>query len=422
MFGDRHVIVVDPGFGDAGKGATVDWLCSPQAGLDVSAVVRFNGGAQAAHTVVSGPRRHTFRQFGSGTLSGVPTLLSRYALVDPIALAAEARALAMLGVCDPLRLLFVDERALLTTPIHGAANRCREDARGDARHGSCGMGIGETVSYALDHDAPRIRDCGNPDILRRKLSALEQHYAPLLAKGRHGHDPVDELVTAYTEFAQAVAVVPDDQLAVFAAAGRVVFEGAQGVLLDEWRGLHPYTTWSTVEPRRARAMLARLGESGAVLGVVRAYQTRHGAGPFPTEDAALAIPEPDNATGRYQGAFRVGHLDPILLRYAVDACGGVDALVVNHLDVVAERGDIRTAAGYFTPHGYRDRVDCGPWRDLEYQRRLTDLVAGSTPHLVPLPVDVPEFLEQRLCAPVVLTGHGPDRADRRARGAAAAAA
>ncbi|MEU6560700.1 adenylosuccinate synthetase [Nocardia nova] len=420
MFGDRHVIVVDLGFGDAGKGATVDWLCSPAAGLDVSAVVRFNGGAQAAHTVVVGARRHTFRQFGSGTLSGVPTLLSRYALVDPIALAAEARSLAALGVRDPLDLLFVDERALLTTPIHGAANRCREDARGAARHGSCGMGIGETASYALEHDAPRIRDCRNPDVLRRKLIALEQHYAPLLATGRHRHDPVDELVAAYTEFARAVAVAPDEQLAVLARAGRLVFEGAQGVLLDEWRGLHPYTTWSTVEPRRARALLAGIGESGAVLGVTRAYQTRHGAGPFPTEDATLAIPEPDNATGRYQGAFRVGHLDPILLRYAVDVCDGVDGLAVNHLDIVTGRDDIRTAAGYFTPHGYRDRLDRGPWRDLEYQRLLTDLVAASTPDLVPLPVDVPDFLAGRLRAPVVLTGHGPDRADRRARVAAAA--
>lgn len=420
MFGDRHVIVVDLGFGDAGKGATVDWLCSPQAGLDVAAVVRFNGGAQAAHTVLADGRRHTFRQFGSGTLSGVPTVLSRHVLVDPIALAAEAEALTALGVADPLGSIFVDERALLTTPIHGAANRCREDARGAARHGSCGMGIGETVRYALEHDAPRVRDCRTPDILRRKLFALEQHFAPLLASGRHGYEPIDALVAAYTEFARSVALVPGEQLAVFAAAGRLIFEGAQGVLLDEWRGLHPFTTWSTVEPRHARAMLARIGEPGTVLGVTRAYQTRHGAGPFPTEDAELSIPEPHNATGPYQGVFRVGHLDPILLRYAVEACGGIDALAVNHLDLVSGRDDVRTAAGYFAPDGYRDRIDCGPWRDLDHQRWLTGLVAHSTPDLVPLPADVPEFLESRLGAPVMLTGHGPDRADRVARVAAAA--
>ncbi|MFD0000061.1 adenylosuccinate synthetase [Nocardia sp. NPDC127526] len=412
MFGDRHVIVVDLGFGDAGKGATVDWLCSPPAGLDVAAVVRFNGGAQAAHNVVAAGRHHTFRQFGSGTFSGVPTLLSRHMLVEPIALAAEARALAALGVADPLSLLYVDERALLTTPIHGAANRCREDARGASRHGSCGLGIGETADYARTHDAPRVADCRNPDALRRKLIALEEHYRPLLAGGAHRHDPIDDLIDLYREFAHAVAILPGDQLAGFADAGRLVFEGAQGVLLDEWRGLHPHTTWSTVEPRNARAMLARIGAPAYVLGVTRAYGTRHGAGPFPTEDPALAIPEHHNGTGPYQGEFRIGHLDPILLRYAVDACGGIDGLAVDHLDAL---GEIRTATGYLTPDGYTDRLHCGAWRDLGHQQRLTDLLDTATPVLTSLPTDITTYLEAELGVPVVLTAHGPDRADRTIR-------
>ncbi|MFE3793442.1 adenylosuccinate synthetase [Nocardia tengchongensis] len=412
MFGDRHLIVVDLGFGDAGKGATVDWLCSPHAGLDVAAVVRFNGGAQAAHNVLADGRHHTFRQFGSGTLSGVPTLLSRHMLVEPLALAAEARELAALGVADPLSLLYVDERALLTTPIHGAANRCREDTRGTARHGSCGIGIGETASYALDHDAPRVADCRRPEVLRRKLIALEEHYAPLLAGGRHRYDPIDDLVGAYTAFARAVAILPGEQLAGFARTGRLVFEGAQGVLLDEWRGTHPYTTWSTVEPRHARDMLARIGAPGYVLGVTRAYLTRHGAGPFPTEDPALSIPEPHNGTGVYQGAFRRGHLDPLLLRYAIEACGGIDGLAVNHLDAL---GDIRTATGYLTADGCVDRLDCGVWQDLGHQQRLTELLEAATPAYADLPADVPGYLEAELGAPVVLTACGPDRADRTLR-------
>ncbi|WP_067814051.1 adenylosuccinate synthetase [Nocardia inohanensis] len=464
-FGDRHLIVVDLGFGDAGKGATVDWLCSPEAGLDVAAVVRFNGGAQAAHNVVAGGRHHTFRQFGSGTFSRVPTLLSRHMLVEPIALAAEAQALAGLGVTDPLSLLSVDERALLTTPIHGAANRCREDTRGASRHGSCGIGIGETASYALEHDAPRVADCRRPDVLRRKLIALAEHYRPLLAGSGHRHDPIDDLVEAYTEFARAVAILPGDQLGRIATDGRLVFEGAQGALLDEWRGLHPYTTWSTVEPRNARAMLARIGAPGYVLGVTRAYLTRHGAGPFPTEDPELAIPEPHNGTGVYQGAFRVGHLDPILLRYAIEACGGIDGLAVNHLDQIdgaphlergmpkdgisgrsgleaaggraagpgrsaksgartpmtgvsgqsGAHGEIRTAVGYLTADGYVDRLECGRWRDLAHQSQLTELLSAAQPVLAELPADVPGYLEAELGAPVVLTAHGPDRADRTIR-------
>lgn len=147
-----HTLVVDLGFGDAGKGAVVDRLC--RADHTVRAVVRFNGGAQAAHTVVTADgRQHTFAQFGAGTLRGVPTLLSRFMLVDPLALTAEADHLRSLGVPDPCALLSVDRRARLTTPYHAAASRLREQARGAARHGSCGMGVGETARYALAHPA-----------------------------------------------------------------------------------------------------------------------------------------------------------------------------------------------------------------------------------------------------------------------------
>ncbi|MEV3960590.1 adenylosuccinate synthetase [Nocardia sp. NPDC050193] len=146
--------------------------------------MRFNGGAQAAHNVVAHGRHHTFAQFGSGTFSGVPTLLSEHMLVEPLALAAEAERLARLGVADPLSLLAVDGRALLTTPIHIAANRAREEARG-----------GETAAYALWHDAPRVADCRRPAVLRRKLRALTAHYRPLLAASAHRPEPIELLWT-----------------------------------------------------------------------------------------------------------------------------------------------------------------------------------------------------------------------------------
>ncbi|MEV6608846.1 adenylosuccinate synthetase [Kutzneria sp. NPDC051319] len=397
------MIVIDLGFGDAGKGATVDWLC---ANGSVSAVVRFNGGAQAAHNVVADGRHHRFAQFASGTLAGVPTLLSRHMLVEPIALAAESVALAGLGVPDPLGLLNIDGDALLTTPIHVAANRAREDARGTARHGSCGMGIGETAAYALEHSAPRVADCQDIPRLTRRLDALARHYAPLIGD-RVGS--IRELVSLYREFAAAVRIVGPDAPATFAGRGRLVFEGAQGVLLDEWRGLHPHTTWSTVEPRHACAMITALGERPYVLGVTRTYMTRHGAGPFPTEDPDLALPEPHNSTGEYQGAFRVGHFDPILLRYAIEACGGIDGLSVTHLD---QRAGIRSATAYLTDDGLIDSVHCGPWQDLAHQSRLTRLLTSARPVLEDLPTDAADAIAARLRVPVALTAHGPDRADR----------
>ena len=113
-------------------------------------------------------------------------MLSKHVLVEPIALAAEARALAALGVPNPLQLLHIDAHALLTTPIHVAANRAREDARGDGRHGSCGKGIGETAAYALDHpDAPTVGDCHRPAVLRAKLAAMADHYRHLVSPSVH---------------------------------------------------------------------------------------------------------------------------------------------------------------------------------------------------------------------------------------------
>ncbi|MFD6393438.1 adenylosuccinate synthetase [Nocardia sp. NPDC060259] len=408
MFGAGHIVVVDLGFGDAGKGATVDWLCAAEAGLGVAAVVRFNGGAQAAHNVVADGRHHTFAQFGAGTFHGVPTLLSRHMLVEPIALAAESEQLAALGVRDPLGLLAVDGRALLTTPIHIAANRAREDARGSSRHGSCGRGIGETAWYALEHEAPTVADCRTPVVLRAKLDRLAAQYDELIGPSAHGYESIDALVAMYGEFARAVRVTDDGELARTAARGRLVFEGAQGVLLDEWRGFHPHTTWSTVEPRHARAMVAGIGGTATVLGVTRTYMTRHGAGPLPTE-APLGHPEPHNGTGPYQGAFRQGHLDPILLRYAIEVCGGIDGLVVNHLDMPAT---LCAAAAYDTGAGIVTELIPGPWRDLDHQQRLTDQVSEATPILEPVRGDPADWLAERLRVPVVLTGHGPERRDR----------
>ncbi|MGW5010844.1 adenylosuccinate synthetase, partial [Micromonospora chalcea] len=137
----NHVMVVDLGYGDAGKGTVVDLLCATR---QVHTVIRFNGGAQAAHNVVlRDGRHHTFAQFGAGTFRpGVRTHLARHVVVDPLALAAEADHLASVGVPDALDRLTVDGEALLATPYHRAANRAREIARGADRHGSCGLGVG----------------------------------------------------------------------------------------------------------------------------------------------------------------------------------------------------------------------------------------------------------------------------------------
>ncbi|MFJ9852366.1 adenylosuccinate synthetase [Streptomyces sp. NPDC101150] len=430
-----HTIVVDLGYGDAGKGTVVDRLCTPRPGAEpVTAVIRFNGGAQAAHNVVTtDDRHHTFAQFGSGTFSHVPTHLSRLMLVDPLALAAEARHLAGLGVPDPLALLTVDRRALLTTPYHAAANQARERARGTARHGSCGMGIGETAAYALAHpaDAPTAGDCTSRTTLRRKLTLLRDRLAsPIPLKGMGDAPvpgpldvpPVEACLDAFTAFADHVTLVDESHLPRLLRSGRAVFEGAQGVLLDEWHGFHPYTTWSTTTFDGAETLLAEAGrprESALRLGVVRTYTTRHGPGPLVTEDPALTatLPEPHNGHGRWQGAFRAGHFDAPAHAYAVAACGGVDGLAVTHLDAPARRPGLRLARGYRTPQGPMPRIPAAARPgDLVRQQRLTERLLTARPADWQSPGPDPhawtEAIAGALSAPVLMQSYGPTAADK----------
>jgi adenylosuccinate synthase len=410
----NHVIVADLGYGDAGKGTIVDWLCSRQEGRPVQAVVRFNGGAQAAHHVVTRDgRTHSFAQFGAGTFTpGVRTHLSRFVLVDPLALAAESAHLTSLGVDRALDLLTVDRDALLVTPYHRAANQARETARGAGRHGSCGMGIGETARYALEYpdDAPLVGDCASPRTLARKLATLRdrltEELGPLTAP------PLDATGDAFGAFADRVRLVDSAYLTDLLRSGPVVFEGAQGVLLDEWRGFHPYTTWSTTTFANAEELLADAGQSAVRLGVIRYYAVRHGPGPLVTEDPALDLPEPHNGRNRWQGPFRAGHLDTVALRYALEVTGGVDALALTHLDTAARHPELLACGAYQVGGATLTRLRPGPPRDLGYQRQLTDTLLAARPVYAGPGGDWAGLVEQETGAPVVLRSHGPTAADK----------
>ena len=372
MTADRLISLIGLGFGDCGKGLCVDALVRRHG---AHTVVRFNGGAQAGHNVVlPDGRHHTCSQIGAGIFSaGVATVLASPVVVHPTALLEEAAALARAGVDDALARLHVDPRCRVTTPYHQAAGRLREWLRGAAAHGSCGAGFGETVCHALEHadevlcwgdlsddgaDVEALLDATRRTLCAQLVDALAgADPAPL-----HGHaewrvlgnDAVAErwLERAHHAAQQCAAGGRDAMLERLARPGTLIFEGAQGTLLDERHGFHPHTSWSRIDTGAVDAVVGEAGRPAEVthLGVVRSYLTRHGAGPLPTEDRALdaALAEPHNGDHGPQGRFRRGHGDALLLRYAVDAAGRLDGIVVTHLDAL-RHGGIRWCSAYRVP-------------------------------------------------------------------------
>jgi len=454
MYWDRRAIILSGlGFGDEGKGSWTDFLARTEP---VHTVVRFNGGAQAGHNVVTPDgRHHTFAQLGSGSfVRGVNTHLSRFMLVNPLRLLHEADDLRALGVTDALSRLTVDRGAPVTTPFQVAANRLREVARGDARHGSCGMGIGETMADWLAHGNRMLTagDLAAPTTVRAKLLAVRelkrQQLGGLLAalpaaepvqRERRillDDDVIDGCVRAYAELARRAQLVDAAYLGeLLDLAGTVVFEGAQGVLLDEWRGFHPYTTWSTTTFGNALTLLdeQRYDSDVVRLGLLRAYLTRHGTGPFVGEDPtdAVAFADPYNVPNDWQQGFRVGPFDAVAARYAVDVGGRPDLLAITHLDQLARVSEPRLVTAYrylgddsdLAPYVdmedgliVRLRPSPGP-QDLAYQERLTRIVERCAPVYRTVAGGVTAFLETveaELSVPIGLVSSGPTADEKRA--------
>jgi adenylosuccinate synthase len=225
--------------------------------------------------------------------------------------------------------------ALVITPYHQALNRLRELARGDARHGSCGVGIGETVGHgrANPDEAVRVRDLADVALLHRKVARIRD-YARAEIETNDEIFEREDVLERWVEEAHLVApLAADDQ------AWRddvVVFEGAQGVLLDEEHGFHPHTTWGTCTSAPARRLLEPFDAEVQTIGILRAYAVRHGAGPLPTESGDVTNTPPEHNTfNEWQGAVRYGWFDAVLARYAIEADGNIDRLAITHLDWLA---------------------------------------------------------------------------------------
>ena len=406
----KNDIVIGLGLGDEGKGTMVSYLATSHG---AKYVVKISGGPQNAHNVIDEHGvHHTFAQFGSGTLHGIPTITSRFCIVNPFNMAAEADALIPLIGRDPFEITYISENAPLATPYHQLINRAREIQRGSANHGSCGEGVGEVQMFRLfsPHPAPTmgLLRVENLPVLEQELEAMRGFYA---AKWPDVELPeVAELMESYAALAadNRLQIESDEELATRMREGYVVFEGSQGVLLDEWHGFHPHTTWSTTTAANAQTLLkeAKLPK-GNVVGVTRSYLTRHGAGPFPSELAAdpERFPEAHNTWGRFQGGWRAGLLDLRLLRYAVEAAGHVDQIAITHADLVPSE----IVVDYL-----RDSRMVEPKADqnLHRQEQITNFLSSIKPEELRIEAltdfeDLREHIEATTKVPVKYASYGP---------------
>ena len=367
----RAILVADLGYGDSGKGITIDTLART---YDAHTVVRYNGGPQAAHRVVTiDGRSHTFSQFGSATfVPGVATYLSQFMLVDPVALINEETYLQKSGISGALLRHFIHRDARVISPYAVLINKLRERKRDDARHGSCGMGVGETVQFSKVHpdETLYVRDLQNSEMLQKKLSFQREYARGLitesfvhvlraatdlqyewneLSKDTH----ITSLIENYVAISKKINTVDNEwEAKLMKRDGVILFEGAQGILLDERYGFHPFTTWSDTTFGNAHKITAEHEYTGACtrLGVLRAYATRHGPGPFVTYDSALTerIPDSQNVFSEWQREFRVGWFDAVASRFALSATQGVDALAITNIDRLVGLTEWNIATHYKT--------------------------------------------------------------------------
>ena len=418
-----NVTVVGAQWGDEGKGKIVDWLSNR---ADV--VVRFQGGHNAGHTLVVGDRTFKLSLLPSGIVRpGKLSVIGNGVVVDPWALLDEIDVVRDQGVEIGPETLIVAENVPLILPVHGAVDRAREAARGADKIGTTGRGIGPAYEDKVARRAIRLCDLADPPSLAGKLDDLLLHHNALL-RGL-GADPMDrDAVMAHlSEVAPRIlpyaGVVWQRLEAARAAGKRILFEGAQGAMLDIDQGTYPFVTSSNTQAAQA-ATGAGIGPSslGFVLGITKAYTTRVGAGPFPTEqdnEIGHRLGERGREFGTVtQRRRRCGWFDAVLVRQAVKT-GGIDGIALTKLDVLDGLDELRLCTGYrlngttihHLPAAQSAQQAVEPiyellegWQDSTYgARSWADLPATA--------VKYAKRIEELIEAPVALLSTSPDRDD-----------
>jgi adenylosuccinate synthase len=418
-----NVVVVGAQWGDEGKGKIVDWL-SERADV----VVRFQGGANAGHTLVVGNVEYKLSLLPSGVVRpGKLSIIGNGVVVDPWALIAEIEVMRKKGLKISPDTLRLADNAALILPSHGAIERAREQRRGDKKIGTTGRGIGPAYEDKVGRRAVRVCDLADPDALDDRVDDLLLTHNALL----RGFDAPEvdryELLAALRQVAPKILpyAAPTWRLLDDArrAGRRILFEGAQGAMLDVDHGTYPYVTSSNTVAGQAVAGAGIAPSAiGFVLGITKAYTTRVGAGPFPTE-LTDAIGETLGERGREFGTVtgrrrRCGWFDSVAVRQAVKT-GGIDGIALTKLDVLDGFDEVKFCTAYrcdgdiydYVPAGTTTQARLEPvyesaegWREsTRGARSWADLPATAIKYIV--------RLEELIGAPVALLSTSPERAD-----------
>lgn len=320
--------VIGLGFGDEGKGITTDYLARLNP---LALVVRYSGGQQAGHTVVTDVGRHVFANFGSGTLRGNPTYVSSQCTIDPVGIMREFATLGEMGI---IPRLMIDANAPVTTPYDKLDNRDK-----DLLNGTTGAGVGPTKKREAAHYSLLAGDLLYPSIVKEKLSLICTYYG--WRQDWHESEVIEfnDAVTALRPYLNSGGTISIENGLPYSS--QYIYEGSQGLMLDPMIGFFPHVTSSRTGMAGIKPV-SWMGELHEVYYVTRAYLTRHGNGPLPNEDIPNAIkidPSETNQSHVYQGDFRRAYLDLDIILYAMNKdrwLGVARVLVITCLDHLTE--------------------------------------------------------------------------------------
>ncbi|AMW35321.1 adenylosuccinate synthase [Haematospirillum jordaniae] len=417
-----NVVVIGSQWGDEGKGKVVDWLASR---ADV--VVRFQGGHNAGHTLVVNGTSYKLSLLPSGVVRGTPSVIGNGVVIDPWALSREIGVLSGQGVTVTPDVLMIADNCALILPLHGHLDRAREEAAGKGKIGTTGRGIGPAYEDKVARRAIRVCDLADPDSLDMKIDRLLTHHNALLkGLGAKTLDAasiraeLEEIAPHILPYARPVW----RELAAYRKMGkRILFEGAQGALLDVDHGTYPFVTSSnTLAGQAAVGSGMGPGGIGYVLGITKAYTTRVGEGPFPTElfdDKGERLGVRGHEFGTVTGRKRrCGWFDAVLVRQSVKL-GGIDGIALTKLDVLDGFDTLKVCVAYrldgkeidYFPSSMSEQARVEPvFEEMEGWTQSTE-GARSFAELPATAVKYVRRIEELIEAPVALLSTSPERDD-----------